>query len=185
MPRVARLSRADLTQAFHDVFSARGYDGASLSALAEAAGLRKATLYHHFPGGKKTMARQVLAHAGGRLRTLVLAPLHGEEDAGARLRNSLDGTALYYGGHVPVCLMNALMFGEGAFLFGPQIRTAVAVWRQGLAAALAETRFAAGDAQDEARAALDHIQGALVRCRLEGGRGPLEQALDMLRHRWS
>jgi len=44
------------------VFRSRGYEGASLKELAEATGLKKASLYYRFPNGKQEMAEAVLNH---------------------------------------------------------------------------------------------------------------------------
>ena len=52
----SRTSRADVIQALIDVFRRCGYDGATLSSISEATGLGRASLYHHFPGGKQEMA---------------------------------------------------------------------------------------------------------------------------------
>ena len=52
--------RIELLNALSDVFRKRGYEGATLAELAAAANLGRASLYHHFPGGKAEMARQVL-----------------------------------------------------------------------------------------------------------------------------
>ena len=41
------LVRADIIAAATRVFSARGYHGASMAAIAEAVGMRKPSLYHH------------------------------------------------------------------------------------------------------------------------------------------
>jgi AcrR family transcriptional regulator len=37
-----------------------GYNGVSMSTLAEASGVRKATLYHHFPDGKEALVAEML-----------------------------------------------------------------------------------------------------------------------------
>jgi AcrR family transcriptional regulator len=36
-----------------------GYQGLSLDAVAREAGIKKPTLYHHFPGGKETIYAEV------------------------------------------------------------------------------------------------------------------------------
>ena len=43
------LAPEDLVQVATRVFAERGYAGASLQAIAEQAGIRKASLFHHFP----------------------------------------------------------------------------------------------------------------------------------------
>ncbi|QUX25487.1 MULTISPECIES: TetR/AcrR family transcriptional regulator [Nocardiopsis] len=50
-------TRAMTVYAAH--FAAHGYRGASLEAVAREVGVRKPTLYHHFPGGKETLHQLV------------------------------------------------------------------------------------------------------------------------------
>ena len=46
----------DVLAGLTEVFQSKGYEAASLQDLARATGLKKASLYHRFPGGKKQMA---------------------------------------------------------------------------------------------------------------------------------
>jgi len=59
MARRATIEDDDLICKLTDVFRNVGYDGASLAVLADATGLKKASLYHRFPGGKEQMAEEV------------------------------------------------------------------------------------------------------------------------------
>lgn len=43
-----------------DIFYEHGFDGTSLSIISERTGLQRASLYHHFPGGKEEMAKAVI-----------------------------------------------------------------------------------------------------------------------------
>jgi TetR/AcrR family transcriptional regulator len=52
------------------VFAERGYDGASLSHIAAQAGLRKASLYHHFPT-KEALYAAVIQQLVGDLQRLI------------------------------------------------------------------------------------------------------------------
>ena len=65
---------AALTQVFRD----RGYAGASLSLLSAATGLKKASLYYHFPGGKQEMAEVVLDEVAAWFADRIFTPLRGE-----------------------------------------------------------------------------------------------------------
>jgi AcrR family transcriptional regulator len=160
------------------VFKTYGYEGASLSLLADAVELSKASLYHHYPDGKEQIAAHALAYSGARLQRFVLAPLAGNENGRERLLQSLDGVAVYYDGDVPVCLMNSLLLGEGRLLFCEQIRGAVTAWRRELARAATDAGIAQGMLWGEQ--AIERIQGALILCRVEGRRAPLEQCLEKL-----
>ncbi|MDH3644464.1 MAG: TetR/AcrR family transcriptional regulator, partial [Gammaproteobacteria bacterium] len=46
----SRATRESLEDQLVTVFKKRGYEGATLNQLADATGLSKASLYHHFPG---------------------------------------------------------------------------------------------------------------------------------------
>lgn len=180
MPRIAKFTRSVMADKLIEVFRTFGYEGASLSMLAAAVELSKASLYHHFPGGKADIAAHVLAHSGAKLQRLVLAPLAGKGDGAGRALASLEGTAAYYGGEVPICLMNSLLLGEGRTLFGDQIRGAVDAWVKGLATAVIDSGFSRQDGESWATEAIERIQGSLILCRVQGSRKPLEACLKLL-----
>ncbi len=181
MPRPATMSKADLLGKLARVFRQAGFDGASMAELSAITGLSKASLYHHFPDGKAEMAQQVLVEEGRRLQQLVLKPLDNLSDPVAALTISLRGVGEFYEGSAPQCLMNSVMFGQGASLFKKDIATVVAIWQARLGAAYRE----AGTDEQEADAwsayALQRIQGALILCRVVTDREPLETCLAELR----
>ena len=106
--RIDHDSNADLCDRVGEVFRVLGYSGASISAVAGSAGLSKASLYHHFPGGKLQMAERVVDRATGSANARVFEPLHSADPALARLNSMLDGYLQYTGqGHRP-CLLVVL-----------------------------------------------------------------------------
>ena len=68
------------------LFRHHGYDGVSLAKIAEATGLGKASLYHHFPGGKTEMVRETLAYSGRWMTDNIVVPLQGEGEPLERLK---------------------------------------------------------------------------------------------------
>ncbi len=68
-------TKLELTATLRSVFLEYGYDGASLSRLAAAANLSKASLYHHFPGGKGEIANLLIRDAVQALQTQVFGAL--------------------------------------------------------------------------------------------------------------
>lgn len=170
MPRKALLTRTALMDRLTPVFLDAGYEGASLSRLAAASGLAKATLYHHFPNGKTDMAASILARTGHRLQALVLDPLFDDAlTPNDRLCESLDGVLEFYDGDVPACTLNTMLMGEGRPLFRDQVHKGLSSWADALDRSLAETEFTLSGTD-----LLDHIQGCLVRCKAVGSRQPLE-----------
>lgn len=72
---------ADLTPRILEVFLQRGYDGATLTNLSRATGLSKASLYHHFPGGKPEMAASLVRSAIADLHARAYVPLSASTSA--------------------------------------------------------------------------------------------------------
>src|SRR4029453_1864404 len=62
--------KLELISILDDVFLRRGFEGPTLSVLSRACGLGKASLYHHFPGGKDEMADVLLQRAVAQLDEL-------------------------------------------------------------------------------------------------------------------
>ena len=56
------ISRDVILESAAQVFSQKGYNGASMADIAEAVGLQKATLYHHF-GSKQEILSELLDRA--------------------------------------------------------------------------------------------------------------------------
>ena len=73
--RSTDMASAILVEATH-LFAARGYDGTSVQAIADAVGIRKASLLYHYPS-KEALHRRVLEELlsqwNDRLPALMLA----------------------------------------------------------------------------------------------------------------
>ncbi len=88
------ISRSRLIEVAREVFAQKGYAGSSLSEIANLAGLRKASLYHHFPS-KDSIYLAVLDELVHAIRDQFIAsevPLGGYT---ARLEDAV-GRALDY-----------------------------------------------------------------------------------------
>lgn len=55
-------TRLRLMAVAEELFHKKGYEGVSMAELAAAVGRQKASLYHHFAGGKEEIYREVLEH---------------------------------------------------------------------------------------------------------------------------
>jgi AcrR family transcriptional regulator len=69
---VVKIEKEALLHACWDVFNKHGYHATSISMLAEATGLGKSGLLHHF-NGKEGLMRAVLDYAKGQFASYVLA----------------------------------------------------------------------------------------------------------------
>ena len=67
-------TRAQLLEAAADVFAARGYDGASISAISAAAGLSSGAIYAHYESKVELFVAVLDAHGRGQARELIGRP---------------------------------------------------------------------------------------------------------------
>jgi len=181
MARPLSVDEDELLSRLASVFRDLGYEGASLSALSEGAGLQKASLYHRFPGGKQQMAEEVLAAALGWFNEHVLAPLKGRGPASERIAavtNKLDN---FYSGGRKACLLNMLSAPRGKD--GP-FSAAIAAAFEALIDAFARLARDAGAtpkaARRKAERAVMLMQGSLVLSRGLNSTEPFQSFLSAL-----
>jgi AcrR family transcriptional regulator len=162
----AFLSKEEVVDRLSTVFRQHGYDGASLADLGRATGLRRSSLYHHFPGGKEEMAAAVLDQAHGWLRDQALAPLLQDGAPANRLRRMADALDGFYAGGRNRCLLGAFVLGGAGDMFRKQLQQSFSAWIDAMAALLQEAGFDPATARERAEDAVVQIQGALI---LSGG----------------
>ncbi|BAY35481.1 TetR family transcriptional regulator (plasmid) [Nostoc carneum NIES-2107] len=144
------------------LFRQYGYDGTTLSKISEATGLGKASLYHHFPGGKDEMVNAVLSYLEQWLEQNILQDLRIEGDALTRFQKMSDHISkLYEGGKQP-CLFAILLMGSARDVFHTKLQTLLHTWID----AIAEVLIAAGLdetlAKQRGEDAAIAIQGSLI-----------------------
>ena len=164
------------------VLRKKGYEGSSLNQLAEAAGLKKASLYHRFPGGKKEITDAVLDFAEEWVQEHIYKLLSDSSIAPEdRLIQVLKIVSedLYDHGH-EMCLLRALSMDAGQGLFEKKIKGSMNTWIDGF------TKLGRDFGYDEAQAAqkavevLVHIQGGLVVSESLGSVEPFQAVLKAI-----
>ncbi|WP_300300549.1 TetR/AcrR family transcriptional regulator [Ferrovibrio sp.] len=160
----ALLSREDAITRIAEVFREHGFAGSSLSAITEATGLGKGSLYNHFPGGKDQMGAEVLAHIDGWFETQVYAPLRQSDDPRVAITAMFDAVDAYFRSGRRICLVGAFALDATRDRFAAAVQGYFTHWIDALALALA-----AGGAADAlahahvlAESAVAGIQGALT-----------------------
>lgn len=144
------------------LFRQYGYDGATLTRISEATGLGRASLYHHFPGGKDEMVEAVLKYLEGWLDLNILQTLNSPGDALTRLQcmcNRLN--ELYEGGKQP-CLFATLLLGSARDVFHDKVQALFNAWIGAIAQVLIESGMNKLLAQERGEDAAIAIQGALI-----------------------
>ena len=132
-------SRESLLAQLEIVFRSRGYEGATLAQLAEATGLGKASLYHHFPGGKTEMAAVLLRDAVVRLERMAFSKLSGSRRAEERIKRFINGFNDYTHGGERSCLIAVFAQGSMSEQHGAMIAEQYRDWTRRLALVIEDT----------------------------------------------
>ncbi len=151
------------------VFRERGYEGATLVQLAAATGLGKASLYHHFPGGKAEMAAVLLRKSVAELQRSAFAHLQRTKRAPVeRLDAFIDGFSDYVAEGRSHCLVAVLAQGSAASVHGDLINNQFTDWRNTLITVFEELGEKPKRARRSADQLLDELYGALLTAKLLG-----------------
>lgn len=181
MGRKSSVEDEDLIARLSAVFRDAGYEGATLSMLSEATGLKKASLYHRFPDGKEQMAREVLEHTGQWLEENILAPLRGAGTPAAKIADMAQRLDEFYSGGRQSCLLN--MLSSTRIVDGPfteLIKQVFEAWNAALSAVLADAGIDRKVARARAERAMIVLQGSLVVSRGMGTTRPFKEFLKSL-----
>ncbi|HEX8443516.1 MAG TPA: TetR/AcrR family transcriptional regulator [Allosphingosinicella sp.] len=163
-------------------FRRNGYDGASLSRLSDETGLKRASLYHHFPGGKEEMARAVLISANTNFQEAVLGALDQPGTPKQRLVAMAAALSNFYDGGKETCLLALMTTGEGREVLAPQVREGLTGWINTLASVLEQAGQPQASARERAQDAVARVQGALVLSRGLGDTKAFERLVARLPH---
>lgn len=144
------------------LFRQYGYDGATLSKISQQTGLGKASLYHHFPGGKDDMVIAVLNFLEQWMEQNILQTLRSEGDALTRLeRMCAQLSELYEGGQQP-CLFAILLMGSARDIFHVKVETLFRRWIGEIATVLIEAGLDKSLATQRSEDAAIAIHGSLI-----------------------
>lgn len=157
-----------------------GYDGVSLTRLSEAAGVRRATLYHHFPDGKEAIGRAVLDRLRMQVHRDLLECLRFSDEPRATLESWSRSLLRFYDGGERACLVGELVHAGGATLFAEELRRLCGLWLDRIADLLIEAGFPPREARLRAEDAVIRLQGALVLGRWLGSTAPFRRTLESM-----
>lgn len=160
------------------VLRAKGFDGATMNDLSEATGLKKASLYHRFPGGKKEIVEAVLNYTGEWGQTHIYQVLVDDSRTPEqRIALVLDNIRDLYHGGKSICILRALTMDSSLPFFGELIENSFRLWLS----AFKQLGIDKGFTEDKAeRLALDNlirIQGSLVLSKALDTVAPFQQSL--------
>lgn len=178
-------TRESLLHALRRVFEAQGYAGATLNQLADACELGKASLYHHFPGGKAEMAAVLLRESVAELERLAFSRLSGHGSAGERLVGFLDGFDVYVDNGRVNCLIAVFAQSGSTEEHAGMIHAQYGEWLKRLTATLEDTGAKPKRAERDASDLLAGLYGHLTTARLLGDPAGFGRHLKRMKKRFA
>ncbi len=171
------MSKQEVINKLVPVFRHYGYEGATVSRLSAATGLKKASLYYHFQGGKEQMAEAVLEHIGDLLEESIFLPLRSPIPIEERIVILIEGIdKLYESGRAP-CVLAVMSLGEADALFHQALEQSLEKWLNELSQIVEETGVSKKEARIRAEDAVMLIQGALVLVRVTNNTQLFQRAI--------
>lgn len=174
------MSKEKVIPQLFAVFRRYGYEGATLSQLSETTGLKKASLYHYFQGGKEQMAEAVLEYVTNWFNENIFTLLRSSEPPRERIKAMSQGLDEFYESGESPCLLSVMSIGEADNLFHQQLKQALNDWLALLTEVVEETGVNTETARERAEDALMMIQGALVLVRVSNNTQPFKRAIAQL-----
>lgn len=179
--RPKKVDHQHLMEGLMSVLRAKGFEGSSLMDLSEATGLKKASLYHRFPGGKQEIAEAVLNyvkawnedHIYNVLTNKDLAP---QERIALAIENI---NALYDNGN-STCILKAMTTESSLPSFGSQIEESLQLWINGFKALGLDRGFDNAKANQLAQEVIIRVQGALILSKGMNDTSPFQQSLNQI-----
>jgi TetR/AcrR family transcriptional regulator, lmrAB and yxaGH operons repressor len=181
MARTQSIDNEELIARLSCVFREVGYEGASLTQLSKATGLKKASLYHRFPNGKQQMAEEVLGAALTWVEAHILKPLRSTAPPRERVAAVVDNLDAFYESGRQACLLNMLSSPRAEpGPFADSIKGAFEALVAAFSAAARDAGHEAKAARLRAERTIMLLQGSLVMCRGLGSVRPFKTFLGGL-----
>ncbi len=175
------MSKQTYVPTLLQLFRQFGYEGVTISKISQATGLGKASLYHHFPGGKAEMAEAALTQVNLWLEQDILPILRSNEKPIGRFEAMCAETNRFFNRGENSCLWAGLVLeASSEDLFHPQIRWAFSQWIEAISNVLIAAGLDEILAKQRGEDAIIAIQGVLILCHGLKDFAPFDRVLKQL-----
>lgn len=179
--RTQKVNSENVDLKLFETFSELGYDGASMEALAKATGLKKASLYHRFPNGKKEMAKHALEIVEQWILQHIVAESSNKNvPALTRLKKMITSIDELYNGGANNCLLRTLSVGTDAGEFKEGVTNCFTLLADGFAGIAVDLGVSPDRAEKNAKLVNQTIQGSLVLTGATGDNSYFNNSLERI-----
>ncbi|MEN0053804.1 MAG: TetR/AcrR family transcriptional regulator [Mucilaginibacter sp.] len=176
--RTQKVDPENVDLKLFETFSEFGYEGSSMELLAQATGLKKASLYHRFPKGKQEMAQRALSIVEEWIQqNIVIVAADKKLKPETRLQKIITAIDELYNGGANNCLLRTLTIGTDAYKFKEQVNNCFNLIADGFATIAIDMGISPEKAKQLAKTINPIIQGSLV---LAGATGDVSYFKDGL-----
>lgn len=180
--RPKKVEQTELLTAVMGVFRNKGYDGSSLNELAKASGLKKASLYHRFPGGKQEIALAVLSYVENEIDSKICQLLMDNSiDTETRVAKVVNNINQLYRQGKETSILRAMSLDTDIGPFDEQIKRIMEKWLAAFKAIGKELGMDEAESNYNAQQSLVLVQGSLIVSKVMGIAEPFETALMKIR----
>lgn len=181
--RPQKVIDVDLLNGLMDVLRTKGYDGTTLNELASSSGLKKASLYHRYPGGKKEIAAAVLQHVAGWIETHLLKVLKDTNvTPEQRLDLAINNFNQLYNNGSNTCILGVMCTSNALSQFREELQANMNLWIEGFSALGLDLGFTEKEAQRKAVKVLVLIEGSLIVSNTFNNVDVFQDALKEIKH---
>ena len=180
--RPQKIEDQELIENIVSLFRSRGYAGTSLNDISDTTELKKASLYHRFPGGKEEMVHAALRYTSAWVNDNILSELkNSDKKPVERLIAALMKIDTYYKSGNKQCLMRSLSMEIGEDIFAKELHDGLIKWLGAFTKLGVDFGFVYKDAEEKAMKTMILLQGSLVICKTLGTTNPFKGALENIK----
>ncbi|OEK04154.1 TetR/AcrR family transcriptional regulator [Roseivirga misakiensis] len=184
--RPQKVKDEHLMRGLISVLRAKGYEGASLMDLANATGLKKASLYHRFPGGKQQMVEEVLKFIGNWSEEHIYGVLTNKQlNIEERLLRSIANINALYDDGKSACILKALTSDANLLNLDSQIKQSFQRWIEGFEILGVDAGFTKDQSIQYAQEVIIRIQGSLILSKGLNSTAPFQEQLGQIKTLYS
>jgi len=157
-----KIQKNALIQILMRDFRTSGFDGLSLAQISDSTSLGKASLYHHFPGGKEEMALEVMRAALNWINTEIAYVLNLKDDPSSRLKTVLEKLNGFYECGERACILEAMVASDVPVSVKDQVKDAFETLMDGFRKLALDFGFTRKDSVRLAELTVISLQGSLI-----------------------
>ncbi len=176
--RPKKVEEISLVRNLLSEIRSKGYAGSSLNDLAAISGLKKASLYHRYPGGKKDIVLSVLKYLHDwDVENISNVINDANIPSDKKLEKIVNAIDVFYDGGNNSCVMKTLSLDNDQIDLNEHLQKGMFVFLDGFESLAKQFGFNEKNAMEIAEQVIIQIQGSLILSKILQSNKPFKKAL--------